>query len=151
MCWIFPWVYFFWAIFKTAIYDFVCLKFELYFTHRSRIWSFEKNIITLNMNTDTKVLLTSGMILIDWQQINSNEMPTRMVPKLASLCCLSVKSMLLLSTLSLVTLWFLLADESAFLETIFATSICWVSFCLMTSCDDTFAKDVEVSRVAYET
>ena len=48
------------------------------------------------MSVCEATVLTSGIILIDWHKINNKEIQTRMVPRLASRCCLSVISSLFL-------------------------------------------------------
>ena len=40
------------------------------------------------------ILLTSGIILIDWHRMKSKDMQTRIVPRFASRCCLCVVSSL---------------------------------------------------------
>ena len=54
---------------------------------------YNRNIIYFCYFVDC-ILLTSGTILIDWHTIKSKDMPTRIVPRFASRCCLSVISSL---------------------------------------------------------
>ena len=51
------------------------------------------------------VLLTSGIILIDWQKIKSKDMQTRIRPKFASRCCLPVISSLFVKFVDFFEFW----------------------------------------------